>query len=440
MSKRTLPPRPSLTNLRKQAKTLARQFRDADPAARERVRAFHPHPSRFSEPDRFPLADAQLVIAREYGLKSWSHLVAHLSLEPEGRRLHELDLLFQELPEARARTLPLADVLEREARALLDGHRAATPAVAELLRLHDPWGDPRPAPDEEIFRRTLSLEQAREAIASFHRFDRWSDVLMRGSDPVDPTFEAAADAVVAGDAQALRALIELHPALVHARSPFKHRCTLLHYVAANGVEEVRQWQSPANAVEIARILLEAGADPDATCPCYGTADTPLYLLVTSAHPANAGVQADLVEVLCRAGANPNGRDDDGWPLWEAIKAQYAPAAERLARCGARLDNLLFAAAVGDLAAVGEHFDPSGHLKPDQSWGGARVTARELDLDHILEYALIFAAAHGRRQVVELLLTKSPDLSVREPFWKGTALEAARYHRHADIVALLTPLA
>jgi hypothetical protein len=290
----------------------------------------------------------------------------------------------------------------------------------------------RRAPDEAMFAHPLSLDEARGAVAGLHRFAGWADVVAHGAEPVDPAFEGAADAIVAGDAEALRALVARQPTLVHARSPFKHRATLLHYVAANGVEEMRQWQSPANAVEIARILLDAGADPDATCPCYGPADTPLYLLVTSGHPAGAGVQADLVEVLCRAGANPDGRDDDGWPLWEAIKFEYAPAAERLARCGARVDNLLFAAAVGDLAAVDSLLD----RPPAEPWGRARALARDLPPDHVLEHALIFAAAHGRPAVVARLLTRGPDLTVREPFWQATALDAARFHRRSEVVALL----
>jgi hypothetical protein len=104
-----------------------------------------------------------------------------------------------------------------------------------------------------------------------------------------------------------------------------------------------------------------------------------------------------------------------------------------------VDNLLFAAAVGDLDAVRGYFDEAGRLKPAQTWARAHAAQRELALDHILEYALIFAAAHGRRAVVEFLLTKAPDLSVKEPFWKATALEAAAHHKHVEIVALLEPL-
>jgi len=38
----------------------------------------------------------------------------------------------------------------------------------------------------------------------------------------------------------------------------RHHATLLHYVGANGIESFRQ-KTPANAVDIARLLLDAGA-------------------------------------------------------------------------------------------------------------------------------------------------------------------------------------
>jgi hypothetical protein len=353
--------------------------------------------------------------------------------------LRELDRLIRALPDVRTKTLSLVDVLSREVTALVDGHRARVPAMAELLRLHAPWPrEDRRRDDDQLLARPLSLADARAAIASMHRFASWDAVLAAGDRPVDPAFEAAADAVVAGDAPALRSLVARDPSLPQARSPFHHRSTLLHYVAANGVEETRQWQTPPNAVEIARILLDGGADPDAICPCYGEDDTPMGLLVTSAHPSAAGVQAALVELLCAAGANPNGRDEDGAPLWAACTFGYTAAVDALVRCGARLDNLVLAAAAGDLAGVRAHFDVDGRLKPIPTWGRARIPGGKLDIGHVLEYALIQAALHGRRAVVELLLAKNPDLTVHEPNWNNTALSAARWSRNADIVALLEP--
>jgi hypothetical protein len=108
-------------------------------------------------------------------------------------------------------------------------------------------------------------------------------------------------------------------------------------------------------------------------------------------------------------------------------------------CGARVDNLLFAGALGDVIAVKSYFDGNGALISHRArdWGKAQLHG--LDRDHMLEYALINAAGHGRRSVVQFLLTKHPDLAVREPIWNNNALQAAEYGKHHKIVALLKPL-
>lgn len=62
-------------------------------------------------------------------------------------------------------------------------------------------------------------------------------------------FEGCADAIVGGDAAALESLLRADPELLRTRSRRPHRATLLHYVAANGVEEERQ-KTPANAISL----------------------------------------------------------------------------------------------------------------------------------------------------------------------------------------------
>src|SRR6476659_3688692 len=78
MSK-SLPSRPSLEQLRNQAKDLRKQFLAGERAAVARVREFHPDLKTNS--GEFHLHDAQLVIAREYGFASWPKLKEHVTLE-----------------------------------------------------------------------------------------------------------------------------------------------------------------------------------------------------------------------------------------------------------------------------------------------------------------------------------------------------------------------
>ena len=71
MVERQLPVRPRLEQLRRQAKELLRDARRGDPDGVATLRAHHPDPP--AEPR---LADAQLALARSYGVRSWPRLVA----------------------------------------------------------------------------------------------------------------------------------------------------------------------------------------------------------------------------------------------------------------------------------------------------------------------------------------------------------------------------
>lgn len=73
---RELPARPNLEHLKKQAKELLRNFREGDAAARELFRA---HGSLLSGAGS-KLADAQHVLAREYGFDTWAKLKEHVEL------------------------------------------------------------------------------------------------------------------------------------------------------------------------------------------------------------------------------------------------------------------------------------------------------------------------------------------------------------------------
>jgi hypothetical protein len=68
-----LPEHPSLENLRKQAKELLRDYRLGAPSAVERIRCICHHSESIA------LADAQFVLAREYGFTNWPKLVHHVA-------------------------------------------------------------------------------------------------------------------------------------------------------------------------------------------------------------------------------------------------------------------------------------------------------------------------------------------------------------------------
>jgi hypothetical protein len=72
---RDLPERPSLEYYRREAKDLVRAFRAGDEAVRARAAAVGGR-------DRFLLADAQLVLAREHGCSSWAELRRRIEASP----------------------------------------------------------------------------------------------------------------------------------------------------------------------------------------------------------------------------------------------------------------------------------------------------------------------------------------------------------------------
>jgi hypothetical protein len=222
------------------------------------------------------------------------------------------------------------------------------------------------------------------------------------------TFAQAVEAVVNGDEAALRALLRAEPGLVRARSSDGQQATLLHYVAANGVDPQR---SPPNAPAIARILLEAGAEVDALAPIYEDPyNTPLCLAVTSSVPWQAGVQARLADVFLDHGAKIDGLTGEGGPLGCALLFGYTRAAERLAVRGARVDNLVYAAGLGRTDLV-RHLLATGtgtavtRRQDDRAGRFSFPIARAAD---VREVAMVVAAIHDRAAVVRALADAGVD--------------------------------
>jgi len=266
-----------------------------------------------------------------------------------------------------------------------------------------------------------SLAGAQFFLARAHGFASWPkfaqhlQALERAGSLVS-VFETAVDAVVAGDARTVRRLLTENPGLVRERSMRAHRSTLLHYVSANGVEDFRQ-KTPANIVEIATLLLDAGADVNAESDAYGGHSTALNLTATSCHPQDAGVQIPLMELLLDRGAAIAGND-----LVGCLHNGRGQAAAFLASRGARLD-LEGAAGAGRLDVVRTFFDDHGGLKPP-----ATPEQRK--------NGFAWACEFGRTEVVDFLLQVGVSVHEKLPHSGQTGLHWAAWGGHAETVKRL----
>jgi ankyrin repeat protein len=299
------------------------------------------------------------------------------------------------------------------AKDLLKAHASKDPAAlrnwAKQLLSADQIERLRSAKIDKLADAQFLIARA-HGFASWPKFARHVDELQNAGSH-DSKFEQAADAIVSGDIVTLRRLLDENPDLIRQRSSREHRSTLLHYVSANGIEDFRQ-RTPANIVEIARLLLDRGADVNAESDAYAGRSMTLDLTATSVHPDAAGVQIALMELLLARGALIELRPG------QAVRACLAngrPLAARfLASRGAWLD-LENAAGVGRLDRVQE----------------LAATASNEELGK----GFVWACAYGYNDVVEFLL----DHGVDPAFGAGidmTGLHLAAHEGHLDTVKLL----
>ena len=277
---------------------------------------------------------------------------------------------------------------------------------------------------------SCALSDAQFAIARAYGFLSWPTFVhhvedLRLADGQVSAFEAAADAIVAGDRPMLERLLAGDPSLIRVRSTHEHRSTLLHYVAANGVENYRQ-KTPKNVVEIADVLLRAGSDVDAGADMYGGDATTLGLAATSIHPLRAGVQNALIDLLLDYGADMEHRGGSGRDVSivnGCLANGRGEAAAHLARRGATLD-LESACGVGRLDLVERYFNEDGTLQP----GATAAQMRD---------GFGWACEFGRTDVVDYLLQKGFDVATKSLRNHGqTGLHWAASSGHADVVRLL----
>ncbi len=225
-----LPPRANLEHLKNPAKALLRAYGENDPPAVELFGSLLPAGAKPK------LADAQRLIARQYGFAGWAKLKAHLSTSPQADPL-ELAKLALKNDDAAALRL------------LLSAH----PSLRKMI--DEPIG-PFDSPAVTCVRSQGMLDVLLEAGANINAKSRWwagGFTLLDSCDPqlAQYAIEHGATVTVHGAARLgmldrLRQLISADSTLVHA--PGGDGQTPLHFAAT---------------VEIASFLVDHGADIDA---------------------------------------------------------------------------------------------------------------------------------------------------------------------------------
>jgi hypothetical protein len=309
VSSASLPPAPSLEQLRKQAKELLRAHRAGDPQAAARVAAHEPR-----EP--LKLTGAQLVVAREHGFPSWPRLRAYV----ERVAAHGPGLQFAYHEDI--------DYYEGRAYGL---HASARDGTESAVAAFDRWQAP------------LTEAGARTVVARQHGFASWAALRrhVAGLRDSGEPFARAYRAVEAHDVDGLRAQLETFPDLAAA-------------VGTNGNDLLGMAGATCDE-RLVRVLLDAGADPT-----RGNAHgwTPLHQAAYSNLPL-------LARMLLEQGVpvDVSARGDGGTPLIVALFWGHREVAELLAEHGVHPRNLRAAAGLGRLDLVEELVTPDGRLAP-----------------------------------------------------------------------------
>lgn len=334
--------------------------------------------------------------------------------------------------------------LELQAKELQALHRQKRlPAAARIIAQHPRY---RGTSASAVLDRPLGLADAQLVIAREYGFESWAtlkhhvETERRASAfSPHPRFPDAVGAIDAGDVMTLAALLAAHPELVHARTnlepPYGYfsGATLLHHVAWNPGRPARV---PTNVADIARLLLDHGAEADAVT-LGRNGGTTMGLIITSKMASDADASGPLMQLLIERGATidlerlsaviPGWGDRD---VLDGPLANHAPrAAEKLIELGARPD-VCAAAALGDMDLLRRFFGKDGRLVERPRRHGRRRPERDA-----IGLALLFAYVNRRPDAVDFLLEKDGNWNMTGVN-NGTVLHRAAWNGNLAMVKRL----
>ena len=305
---------------------------------------------------------------------------------------------------------PNLDQLKRQADELRRAHRAGNRSAAARISAHHPrW---KGQPLAKVLAAALPVGDSQLVLAREYGFDSWAKLKHHveigravAKFKPHPRFDEAVAALDAGDLDRLRALIASDPHLVRARTnlepPYHYftAATLLHHVAGNpdrGRFDGKLPPLPGNTVELARALLDSGADVNASTlgPNGGTL---MGLLITSKLASDAGLSGPLMDLLLERGAKLDLRTPEA--LYAALTNHAPRAAEKMLELGATPD-VLVAAGLGRMDLLRACFDGDGRLNSRPRRHGKAMTERDA-----IGLAMLFAYVRKQHDAVDFLLKK-----------------------------------
>jgi ankyrin repeat protein len=396
--RRSLPDRPSLEQLRKQAKELLRDARGGAPDALARIA-----PARQRDADPWlSLADAQLAIARELGFPSWPKLAAHVrAVAGGGFALRPLIRPVELMPGRRWKLADGTDATTDDVFAMFVAARegdlatvtrlvARTPALATVEYNYTP----------PIH---FAVREGHREIAEL--------LLERGADPAYRSYPFQESLLTFAEDRGHGELAAL------LRRRLSRRFAL-----AAGTQEII---AAATRGDVGAVEAELARNPELAWASNETGDTALHQAARHGH-------LEVVHALVAAGANVDAVRGDGYrPVHCALMPHWFFAvdlgrreeiAELLLARGARY-TIFIAALRGDAPYVREALDRDPSLANFEDSCHHRV--------------LSAAVRRGDVATTRLLLERGADPNLpEEGAPRGLSLWIAVNDRRRELVALL----
>jgi ankyrin repeat protein len=258
----------------------------------------------------------------------------------------------------------------------------------------------------------ITVAEARRELARRHGFAGWRELTDYVKDLPSTPFVLAYQAVEANDAERLAELLDRHPELVSARG-------------TNGNDLLGM----ANGLELVRLLLDRGADPNRGND-YGW---------TKLHQAGYSNRRELAEVMLATGAriDISARGDGGTPLIAALFWGHRDVVDLL---GLEPGNLRVAAGLGELEMIRELAGtPQAGVHRDfyRPHGGFPAWQPSHDRQEVLDEALVWAAKADRVEALPVLVELGARVTA-DPY-RGTPLAWAAANGRVTSIRKLVEL-